>query len=548
MGQSILTNGYPMHLRELQKQLFTTVALTVSLLMPPLNVMATEAVAIGVVAPMPTAAVRRVPSGRVKRAVKSVRKVTPAARRKASRAVGGKKRVQDKKKKVAPQKVLRPPQDELGVMSTATLAPGVVHKTHRGALNINILDVDLANPNIEVKPVMASESFNRLDEVKDQAQKVKAIAAVNANYFKKDGTPLGTLVVDGEWISGPLYDRISMGITDSGKVLVDRMNLHGTIETSNPEVPNIWVNNINQPRRHGTKLVAYTRRWGSHVKMAYAGTLVAVDASGRVIDKSTQVMAIPYGGFVLSDTKSGDIRKLNRGDLVYLQWHTRPQSWADVKQAVSGGPTLIRNGKLFLDLKDQNFRKTWTSSSIHARTALGVTANRHLILLTVEGPHTLWDVAKVLKRLGCVEAMNLDGGGSTTMVLNGKIVTRNAKTPQRRVAASLAIVPRSTAAIASRQANFVPSSDLSEMFEPATADKVELSTGEQIADPVANEITEKIIAELEKPEEPTGLSCDVIEPTAAQEPQIIHPKKKKKEKKLKHLNWMKRFIPGQPTE
>lgn len=539
-----------MQLKELQKKLFTTVALTVSLLMPPLNVMATEAVGIGVVSPMPTAGVRRVPSGRVKRTVKSVRKVQPSSRKKSSRVAAVTKKLQGKKKTAAPPKVLRPPQDELALLSSATLSPGVVHKCHRGALNINILDVDLTNPDIEVKPVMASESFNRLDEVRDQAQKVRAIAAVNANYFKKDGTPLGTLVVDGEWISGPLYDRISMGITDAGKVLVDRMNLHGTIETSNTDVPSIWVNNINQPRRHGTKLIAYTRRWGSHIKMAYAGTLVAVDASGRVVDKSTQVMAIPYGGFVLSDTKSGDIRKLNRGDLCYLQWHTRPQSWADVKQAVSGGPTLIRNGKLFLDLKDQNFRKTWTSSSIHARTALGVTANRHLILLTVEGPHTLWDVAKVLRRLGCVEAMNLDGGGSTTMVLNGKIVTRNAKTPQRRVAASLAIVPRSTAAIASlSSSHFVPSSDLSEMFEPATAANMDVSSGSPIADPVANEITDRVVAEAEKPDEPTGLSCDVIEPTAAQEPQIIHSRKKKKEKKLKQINsWMKRFIPGQQPQ
>ena len=547
-----------MHFGESQSKFLLALALTAGLLAnglaEPLNVMANNAVGIGVVRPMPSAGITRVPSVRPRQtpkvhrkaaAPKTVKKlVRPSAKRKATKATA---------KKATPPKVLRPPQDELGSMSTATLAPGVVHKTHRGALNINILDVDLNNPDIEVKPVMASEAFNRLDEVKDQAQKVKAIAAVNANYFKYDGTPLGTLVIDGEWISGPLYDRISMGITSGGKVHVDRMNLHGTIETSNPQVPSLWVNNINQPRRHGSKLVAYTRRWGSQIKMAYSGVLVADDSTGRVVDKSTQVMGIPYGGFVLSDTKNSVVSKLNRGDLVFLEWHSKPSHWADVTQAVSGGPTLIRNGKLFLDLKDQNFRKTWTSSSIHARTALGVTANQHLILVTVEGPHTLWDVAKLLKRLGCVEAMNLDGGGSTTMVLNGKIVTRNANKPQRRVAASLAILPRSANSSSSTLSNrnggtnYVPATELGEFFQNQAAESG-IANEVPLADPVANTITQKVLKEAVANDAASGLACDVIDPSPT--PQVLHPGKKvkapKQAKIKKSFGWMKRFIPTMP--
>lgn len=540
-----------MQFADLQKKLILGIALSLGLLIEPLAVMANQAVGIGVV-PVPSAAVHRLPSGRVKHALRPVRKKSAIKRTKIQRSTLKAKKQLSAKKKSAPPKPVRPPQDELGSMSTATLAPGVVHKTHRGALNINILDVDLNNPDIEVKPVLAGETFNRLDEVRDQAKKVKAIAAVNANYFKRDGTPLGTLVIDGEWISGPLYDRISMGITDAGKVLVDRMNLHGTIETSNPQVSSMWVNNINQPRRSGVKLMAYTRRWGNQVKMAYAGTLVAVDSTGRVVDKSTQIMAIPYGGFVLSDTKNSPVNKLQRGDLVYMQWHTKPQNWSNVTQAVSGGPTLIRNGKLYVDLKDQNFRKNWTSNSIHQRTALGVTANHHLILVTVEGVHTLWDVAKLLKKLGCVEAMNLDGGGSTTMVLNGKIVTRNSKTPQRRVAASLAILPRSARSeISARPANnYVPSADPGDIFNTNAGDDSVgtafegLAPEVQLAEPVANQINEKVLADTKQAAEPAGLSCDVMEPEHSKVQILPNQSKKNKKAKIrKHLDWMKKFIP-----
>jgi uncharacterized protein YigE (DUF2233 family) len=324
-----------------------------------------------------------------------------------------------------------------------TLAPGVVHKIHRGPMYINVLDIDLAKANVTVKPILAGESFNTLDEVKDQAQKVHAIAAVNGNYFKRDGTPLGTLIIDGEWIAGPLYDRTCMGITRDGRILVDRVSLHGTLTTSNADAPSIWVNNINQPRRHGAHLIAYTRRWGAAVKMQYEGTLVAVDSTGKVTAKDGWNLAIPYGGYVLSDSKDSQIAKLNAGDSVSLSWQTKPSEWSDVVNAVSGGPVLIRDGQLYVDCHDEMFTKAWTGSQIHARTAVGVTANRHLLLATIEGPHTLYDVAKFLKKLGAVDAMNLDGGGSTTMVIGSHAVTRNNQKFERRVASALAVLPRS---------------------------------------------------------------------------------------------------------
>lgn len=346
-----------------------------------------------------------------------------------------------------------PPQNLIDKMSSHTLAPGVVHKFVRSPLTINLVDVDMGKAPVKVRAVLAGDSFNRLKDVEDHARETHAIAAVNANYFKTDGTPLGTLKIDGEWVSGPIFDRVSLGITKSGFVRIDRLNLHGVLTTSRPEVPTIWVNNINQPRRTGSRLVAYTRRWGSTVKLPYEGALVAVSPQGEIVDKSTRYMEIPWGGYVLSDSKGGAISKLERGDRVYMSWKTNPSSWNDVVQSVSGGPMLLRAGKIVMDLKAEHFRSGWTSASITHRTACGVTGDNHLILVTVEGPHTLWDLAKFFHKLGCTEAMNLDGGGSTTMVVNGATVTRNAKTTQRRVASTLAVFDLNAAAVQERCLN-----------------------------------------------------------------------------------------------
>jgi hypothetical protein len=174
--------------------------------------------------------------------------------------------------------------------------------------------------------------------------------------------------------------------------------------------------------------------------------LVAVNSNGEVSEKVLgKSITVPHGGYVLTDLKEGAIAKLEKGNRVSLMWHTTPNNWNDVVQAVSGGPMLLKDGKLYLDVKQEQFKAGWTGSSIHARTAAGVTVNNRLLLVTVEGPHTLWDMAKLLQKLGAVDAMNLDGGGSTTMVVGGTTVTKNGSSFQRRVASSLALLKTSSA-------------------------------------------------------------------------------------------------------
>ncbi|MBY0549388.1 MAG: phosphodiester glycosidase family protein [Candidatus Obscuribacterales bacterium] len=507
----------------------------------PVSIAAGETIGIGVVGPVPSSPVRAgIPTARKKQ----VRLTSKAGRKRAPAKKAPAKKVSKNAAAAAKKaaKPLRPPQQELGNMAKLTLAPGVVLKRHRGALNINILDVDLKQADLEVKPVLASDTFNRLDEVRDQAAKVHAIAAINANYFKKDGTPLGTLIMDGEWVSGPIFNRISMGITANGDVFIDTPNLHGTLETSNPEIPSIWVNNINQPRRRGDHLIMYSRRWGGSVTLPAGGTLVAVDASGRVTSKSSKSIGVPYGGFVLSDAHKSDIAKLDVGEYVNLNWQARPERWSSVVHAISGGPCLIRNGKLFVDLKGEHFRKNWTSSTIHARTAAGVTRDKHLILVTVEGPHTLWDVAKLFKELNCVDAMNLDGGGSTTMVVQGDILTRNANHAQRRVAATLAVVPRSASSSTAlnRKPLVNPETNLTDLSSTSAP----VAEAPLLADPAANALTDKNLKNCTEIVQTPGLEPDIIQQhTAASVQSILEETPAPKSRKKKFRNWMKNFLP-----
>lgn len=98
-----------------------------------------------------------------------------------------------------------------------------------------------------------------------------------------------------------------------------------------------------------------------------------------------------------------------------------------VETAVGGGPVLVQNGAIRIT---NNEERKFTGKAIndkHPRTAMGYTADGKLIILVVQGRFpgiaegaTLTQTAKLLRDLGCVEALNLDGGGSSCLLVNGK--------------------------------------------------------------------------------------------------------------------------------
>ena len=114
-----------------------------------------------------------------------------------------------------------------------------------------------------------------------------------------------------------------------------------------------------------------------------------------------------------------------------------------VNTAVGGGPVLLQNGEIKIT---NNEELKFTGKAIndkHPRTAMGYAKDGKLIFMVIEGrfPNkaegaTLTQEAQLLKELGCIEALNLDGGGSSCLLINGKqTITPSDKEGQRPVPA-----------------------------------------------------------------------------------------------------------------
>lgn len=97
-----------------------------------------------------------------------------------------------------------------------------------------------------------------------------------------------------------------------------------------------------------------------------------------------------------------------------------------MQTAVGGGPVLVQNGEITITNNEELKFSGKAINDKHPRTAMGYTNDGKLIILVVEGRNkfaagaTLTQEAQILKDLGCIEALNLDGGGSSCLVVNGK--------------------------------------------------------------------------------------------------------------------------------
>ncbi|MCR5261292.1 MAG: phosphodiester glycosidase family protein [Candidatus Gastranaerophilales bacterium] len=319
-------------------------------------------------------------------------------------------------------------------------------------LRINVIEFNpYLNPDIKIVPLMAGDKLAKKASVVNMSQKNNAVAAVNGSFFKpQTGVPLGIMMIDKKLLTGPIYDRVALGITDNG-FKMDRVSLNASLSYLGNTLK---VNNINQPRTLCTDVLIYTADWGKvSPKTAKYGIQIAVQ-DGKIIEMSENPLNVPQkNGYVISAPRSKideflsvekerKILKRKENKEILLDVKTNPD-WEDVNHIISGGPFLVKDGNVFVDYVEEKFKPI---TGKNPRTAVGYTKEGYFIMVTIDGREQnsvgagLFELAKIMKSFDCVYAMNLDGGGSSTMQINGRIVNSPSVRGGINVSNSLALV------------------------------------------------------------------------------------------------------------
>jgi hypothetical protein len=338
--------------------------------------------------------------------------------------------------------------------SERTLAPGLRYEEIRRGLGHGPLTAHVLR--IDRERLMAAQSLRlgmggdgvrfTLEPTSRIAQRQGALAAINGGYFARSGEPLGLVMRDRQVLSGPLYTRSLLAFGGTSTPFVDGTQMSGSIQLPNGE--SAAIDGLNQRRWDG-QLVLYTPLWGATTRTQPANSAIefAVLASGQVIGRSQGNLAIPPGGYVLSAAGAEAdwlSKRLRVGDRVSYQTDLT-LFWRGIDHILAGGPRLLSEGQVQLTTVDERFQPDIAVGRA-PRTAVGITATGGVILAVVDGRQprhsvglTLPETAELMRELGAQSALNLDGGGSSTMVIEGVVVNRPSDGRERPVSNALLV-------------------------------------------------------------------------------------------------------------
>lgn len=343
------------------------------------------------------------------------------------------------------------------------IAPGLIYRMEFDPNLPRITNAIRLSPGSSLlrwTPELAGGTINEDGTVKgrltptEMARQLGAIAVVNGDFFSyEQGAPVGQMVRSGELITTPIKARtiFAWGPTETfvGTASAAAFAKLG----ANAEVK---LQAVNQPL-DANSAVLYTPAEGIARLPKENLTVVAAFPAGSFSPSTTAVgtvealipdsknLAIADGKACLVATGSQALSFAGAkiGDKLTVRLQTPGPDWAKVENAVGGGPFLLKNGVISVDGEDEGFNEAFLARN--PRTAIGKTPGGDVWIVTVDGRQagsvgaTLEELAKLMLRLGCTDAMNLDGGGSTALNLRGMTVGRPSDGVERPVSNAICL-------------------------------------------------------------------------------------------------------------
>ena len=330
--------------------------------------------------------------------------------------------------------------------SEYVIAPGLIYREFlagrsAGPVRAHLLEVDF-KAGYALRPVLSNDSVAGIEALSEMAARSQAVAMINGPYYMRSGEILGLLKIDQTLVSTPDTPRTSFGVLPDGKIIFDSPAFTGHVEL--PDKTKIPIDGVNRGRGE-SELILYNTYYAYWTLTAGGGREFLV-RDGRIVDIRNDNSVISEGTVVLSASgrQAWLMADLKIGDPLKIVQTLGPV-WDKVTQAVGAGPCLVKNGEIYMTTLGEEFGSD-VAGGRAPRTALGITKDGKALLVVVDGRsrssvgYTLLELARFMLEQGAVEAMNLDGGGSSQMIIGSQIVNAPSDGRERRLGAGIAVV------------------------------------------------------------------------------------------------------------
>jgi hypothetical protein len=325
-----------------------------------------------------------------------------------------------------------PAEGDTGPVAPAPISPEVQamigrtlrwDRLVRDGVRINAVRIDPRTAPLQLRPLVRPGSMEGLTSLVQLAGQTRALVAINGGFFNRvRRLPLGALRVDGRWMSGPILNRgvaawNGRELPSFGRLLLEEW-VSGPDRTRLP----IVVVNSGYVQRGVSR---YTADWGPFYRALSGSETGLLLGSDGVVSRSLASAELAQG----IPLRPGETLLVGRGGVglpwgtgTRLQLSSRPSNaLGSMNQVIGGGPLLLQGGRIALNGAAENFSASFLRQGA-PRTVLG-SDGREVWLITLEGVKgsgpTLGQTAQLLLALGVRDALNLDGGSSTGLVLGG---------------------------------------------------------------------------------------------------------------------------------
>lgn len=295
----------------------------------------------------------------------------------------------------------------------------------------NVVTIDLTGGRVVPRLIYAKEGVGRTESFLAMLKRAHALAGINGSFFDAynkvgDKDPGMTLITGGNVIhkggTGTVVGFWARGIV-MGKL---DLPIKGTVTVAGKR-PQLWYAYwLNRTPTSSDNIAVFTPARGARARVNDGISVVVQD--NQVVRITHGDAAIPKDGFVINfrGDSAPEAAKFALGAIVNYSVARKAErdeeNWQYVQEAVGAGPRLITDGRITYAPESEGFSSPKILSNRGRRSAIGVTHENRILLVTVDSP-TVAELAQVMLKLGCVQAMNLDGGASSCLYCKGNMIT-----------------------------------------------------------------------------------------------------------------------------
>lgn len=326
-------------------------------------------------------------------------------------------------------------------------APGVRRRESTVSLGtqqfpLSWMEIDPKTTGLRLLPMWGNQPSQivGIHTLADMSSRLQAAASINAGFFdRKFQNPLGAIRRDGQWVSTPILNRGVIAWNDSGQFQVGRMSLSERLQTSTGRSLTVGAQNSGYPQGG---LSRYTPDWGrAYTPIKQDGTeqvftVIKDRVVSQALSKGISQFPIPRDGYLLVARVFDAQPLLPNGTTLKSEGvGSTPSQFSQYPHIMGAGPLLVSNNQVVLNIASETFQNSFEAEAA-PRSAIAQRTDGTILLVTSHnrvggaGP-TLPEWARILQQMGGVNALNLDGGSSTTLYLGGHLVDRHPVTAAR---------------------------------------------------------------------------------------------------------------------